>query len=282
MVTISPLATYTRISPNKTSPRNHHIDRITPHCVVGQWTSKQIADYFSKNGLKASPNYGIGKDGDISCSVDEKDRSWCSSSAANDHRAITMEIASDTTDPYTMTDKAYNALIDLCVDICKRYDRDTLLYFGDKDKALAYEPKENEMQITVHRYFARKSCPGDWLFSRLDKVAEEVTKRLQAKKTPIKPSITTPSIPKPATPGTSGTASKTPTKPVFQKYRVRTTANNLRIRKGPGTNTSTVGSFKSRSDVYIMEEAFGPGATKWGKLEDGRGWISLDYVVKYK
>lgn len=34
------LVCYTKISPNKNSPRNHAIDRITPRCVVGQLSAE--------------------------------------------------------------------------------------------------------------------------------------------------------------------------------------------------------------------------------------------------
>lgn len=110
--------------------------------------------------------------------VEEKNRSWCSSSYDNDQRAVTIEVASDTTDPYTMTTTAYNRLIDLCVDICQRYGKKKLIWISDKASALAYTPKYEEMLLTVHRWFAAKSCPGDWLFNRLGDVAKQVTARL--------------------------------------------------------------------------------------------------------
>ena len=109
----SPLVSYTRISPNRTSPRNHSINRITIHCVVGQVTVERLGEIFAPESRKASANYGIGKDGKIGMYVEEKDRSWCSSSRDNDHRAVTIEVASDTTHPYAVTDKAYSALLDL-------------------------------------------------------------------------------------------------------------------------------------------------------------------------
>ncbi len=174
----SPLVSYTNISPNKNSPRVNQIDRITPHCVVGQCSVETIGNMFSSPTRQVSSNYGIGSDGRIGMYVDEKDRSWCSSSANNDHKAITIECASDTTEPYTMNDKVYNSLINLCVDICKRNGKNKLLWFADKDKTLSYIPKENEMLITVHRWFANKACPGDWLYNRLGDLAAEVTGRL--------------------------------------------------------------------------------------------------------
>lgn len=70
--------------------------------------------------------------------VEEKNRSWCSSSAANDQRAITIECASDATESYAFKDVVYNKLIELCVDICKRNGKNKLLWFGDKTKTLNY------------------------------------------------------------------------------------------------------------------------------------------------
>lgn len=174
----SSLVSYTNISPHKNSPRNAAVDRISPHCIVGQWTAKQGCDYFATTGRDCSANYVIGLDGAIGLSVDEADRSWCTSSSANDNRAITIECASDTTSPYAMTDAVYESLINLCVDICKRYGKKKLLWFNDKDKTLAYEPASDEVVITVHRWFANKSCPGDWLYSRLGDLAAKVTAQL--------------------------------------------------------------------------------------------------------
>lgn len=174
----SSLVSYTLLSPNHSGKRTHSIDRITPHCVVGQLSAESICGCFTSPSREASCNYGIGTDGRISLCVDEGNRSWCSSSNANDQRAVTIECASDKTHPYAMNDKVYEALIELCVDICKRNGKTKLLWFGDKDKTLAYEPAANEMVITVHRWFANKSCPGDWLYNRLGDLAATVTSRL--------------------------------------------------------------------------------------------------------
>ena len=179
--TNSSLATYTKLSPNHSGKRTHAIDRITPHCVVGQLSVEAVADIFAPKSRQASCNYVIGKDGRVGLICEEKNRSWCTSSSANDQRAITIEIASDTTHPYAMKDVAYKKLIDLCVDICKRNGKNKLLWFSDKTTALNYTPKSNEMVLTVHRWFANKACPGDWLFNRLGEVADEVTKRLTTK-----------------------------------------------------------------------------------------------------
>lgn len=174
----SGLVVYTKLSPNHSGQRTHSIDRITPHCVVGQLSCESICGCFTSPEREASCNYGIGTDGRISLCVEEKNRSWCSSSNANDQRAVTIECSSDKTAPYAMTDAVYAALIDLCTDICKRNGKSKLLWFGDKNKTLTYEPKADEMIITVHRWFANKSCPGDWLYNRLGDLAAKVTSRL--------------------------------------------------------------------------------------------------------
>lgn len=172
----SSLVDYTKLSPNHSGQRTHSIDRITPHCVVGQCSVETLGSIFMTNG--ASCNYGIGTDGRVLLCVDEKNRSWCSSSNANDQRAVTIECASDTYDPYAMNSKVYNTLVKLCTDICKRNGKKKLLWFGDESKTLNYSPKSDEMVITVHRWFANKSCPGDWLYSRLGDLASKVTKNL--------------------------------------------------------------------------------------------------------
>lgn len=174
----SSLVSYTLLSPNHSGKRTHSIDRITPHCVVGQLSAESICGCFTSPSREASCNYGIGSDGRISLCVDEGNRSWCSSSNANDQRAVTIECASDKEHPYTMTDAVYQSLIRLCVDICKRNGKNKLLWFGDKNKTLAYEPKSGEMVLTVHRWFANKACPGDWLYSRLGNLAAQVTAQL--------------------------------------------------------------------------------------------------------
>lgn len=176
--TNSSMVVYTKLSPNHSGTRTHAIDRISPHCVVGQCTAEGLGDWFHQSSTQASSNYGIDKNGRVGLYVEEKNRSWCTSSNANDQRAITIECASDTTEPYTMNNNVYETLIKLCTDICKRNGKKKLLWFADKDKSLNYAPKSDEMLITVHRWFANKSCPGNWLYARLGDVAARVTANL--------------------------------------------------------------------------------------------------------
>lgn len=171
----SSLISYTRISPNRTSPRNHIIDTITIHCVVGQLSLQSLGSIFASTSRKASCNYGISPDGKIGMYVEEKDRSWCSSSASNDHRAITIEVASDTFHPYAVTDAAYAALIRLLVDICQRNPAiKRLKWKGDKTLI----GKIDKQNMTVHRWFANKACPGDYLYNKHFEIAEKVNAEL--------------------------------------------------------------------------------------------------------
>ena len=176
--TNSGLIEYTKLSPNHSGQRTHSIDRISPHCVVGQCSIEGLGGLFANAAYQASSNYGIDKDGRIGLFVEEKNRSWCTSSNANDQRAVTIECASDTFHPYAMTDAVYQSLIKLCTDICKRNGKKKLIWFGDKDKSLNYSPAADEMIITVHRWFANKGCPGDWLYDRLGDLAQKVTAAL--------------------------------------------------------------------------------------------------------
>ena len=181
----SSLVNYTKLSPCHSGQRTHIIDRITPHCVVGQSSVEALGNLFSQASRQVSCNYGIGYDGKVGMYVEEKNRSWCSSSNANDQRAVTIECASDASAPYAFKDVVYKKLITLCIDICKRNGKTKLIWFGDKDKTLNYTPKSNEMVLTVHRWFANKSCPGDWMYSRMGELASKVTAQLEEKKSDI-------------------------------------------------------------------------------------------------
>lgn len=173
----SSLVDYKKISPNKTTNRKHKIDTITIHCAVGQFSVETLGSIFYKKSNRSSSNYGIGSDGRIGLYVDEKDRSWCSSNASNDHRAITIECASDKNHPYAINDKVYSALIDLCTDICKRNNIKELKWKGDKSLI----GKVDQQNMTVHRWFANKDCPGDYIYNRLGRIASEVNVRLKQK-----------------------------------------------------------------------------------------------------
>jgi len=172
----SSLATYANITKTqKNSPRNAAIDTITIHCMAAQWTAKTCCDYFANADRAASCNYAVGYDGSIGLNVDECDRSWCSSSSANDNRAVTIEVASDSYTPYAVKDAAYNAMIELVADICKRNNITKLLWKGDKNLI----GQTNKQNMTVHRWFAQKSCPGDYLYERMGDIAAAVNAKLE-------------------------------------------------------------------------------------------------------
>lgn len=178
----SSLVSYTRLDPNRTK-RKYPITRITPHCVVGQWTAKRIVDYLAETTRASNPsvNYGVGCDGKVALGVPEDYKANTSSSSDNDHRAVTIECASDTTHPYAFRDITYKTLVDLCVDICRRNGKTRLIWIPNKSQALAYTPAGSEMLLTVHRWFdSQKACPGDWLMARMGDLATQVTNRLNS------------------------------------------------------------------------------------------------------
>ena len=253
----SSLVTYTRLSPNRTSPRNHKIDTVTIHCYVGEVTAERgcSGSRFTRyNPLSgASCNYVVGYDGSIGLCVEEKDRSWCSSNKANDHRAITIEVASETKAPYKVTDEAMEALIKLLVDICHRNDIEQLLWQGDKN-LIGQVDKQN---MTVHRWFKNKACPGEYLYDRHTEIAAEVNRRLGIN-----------------TEMEENTADKKP-------YRVRVIASCLNIRAGAGVNHAKRGEIRGCGIYTIIETRSGQGSKSgWGRLKSGAGWISLDYTEK--
>ena len=164
----SSLVDYVKISPNKTSPRNHKIDRITIHHMAGNLSVETCGNVFSPSSRQASANYGIDSDGRVGMYVEEKDRSWCSSNKANDHRAVTIEVADDVIgNGWHSSDKAMNKLVELCADICRRNGITRLNYTGDTNG-----------NLTMHKWFASTDCPGAYLESKFPWIAEQVNKKL--------------------------------------------------------------------------------------------------------
>ena len=174
----SALVSYTKLSPCNSGTRTHSIDRITPHCIVGQLSVESAGEWFSHASTQASCNYVIGSDARVGLIVPESQRSWCSSSRENDQRAVTIECASEKTHPYAFKTGVYMKLIELCTDICKRNGKKKLIWLGDKAKTLSYQPASDEMILTVHRWFANKACPGAWMMARMSYLATRVTAAL--------------------------------------------------------------------------------------------------------
>lgn len=177
----SSLVKYTMISPNTYGKRNHKIDTVSIHCMVGQLSVESCGSLFVKSSARASSNYGIGADGRVAMYVEEDKGSWCTSNKANDMRAVTIECASDTTDPYRINDRVYSTLIELLVDICKRNDIPKLIWSINKNDRINHL---NGCNMTVHRDYANKACPGDYLYERMGQIAEEVNKKLIKTYTP--------------------------------------------------------------------------------------------------
>lgn len=172
----SSLICCTILSPNHSGKRTHAIDTITIHCMAGNLSVESCGALFARTSRQASSNYGIGSDGRIGLYVDEENRSWCTSSRANDQRAITIEVANNGGAPdWSVSDKAYEALIRLVTDICERNDIKRLVWATDKESRVGHL---NGCNMTVHRDYANKSCPGNYLYDRHDEIAAEVNKRL--------------------------------------------------------------------------------------------------------
>ena len=172
----SSLVNYRRLSPNHSGIRQHKIDTVSIHCMAGNLTVEQCGRLFADPNTQASSNYGIGSDGRIALYVDEINRSWCTSSAANDNRAVTIEVANTVGyEPYPVSDAAYNSLIKLLADICKRNGIPELRWQANPS-LIGNTAQQN---MTVHRWFANKSCPGTWLYQRHGQIAADVNKLLK-------------------------------------------------------------------------------------------------------
>ena len=227
------------ISPFRNSPRNHKIDTITIHCVVGQMSVENLCSHFQT--AECSCNYAIGKDGRIAVIVDEADRSWCSSSPANDNRAITIECASDGFYPYAINANVWKSLIGLCADICRRNGVKKLVWSTDKHQRVNHL---NGCNLTVHRDYANKSCPGDYIYNRLGQIAKEVNQKLSGA---------------PADP--------------FKPYQGQVNADDgLNCRTTP-VSGSVLKTFPDGTVLTITKED-----GNWGYC--GQGWVCLDYINK--
>lgn len=259
----SKLVNCTVKSPNHSGTRTHKIDRITPHCVVGQLSAEGIGGCFTSTSVQASCNYGIGYDARVCLIVDEKNRSWCSSSNSNDQRAVTIECASDSTAPYAFKSVVYDKLVKLCVDICKRNGLKKVLWFGDKTKSLNYNPKDGECVLTVHRWFANKSCPGDWMYSRMGQLAKDINKALGVTTT----NTTTNKNETSTKPTTTKTTYKVGDIVKFTgtKHYVSATANNGTYCKAGTAKVTSV--YPSGKHIYHLVAEKNGGSTVYGWVD---------------
>ena len=262
----SSLVSCTIISPNKNSPRKSKIDTITIHCMAGQLSAEDCGKLFASKSRQASSNYGIGPDGKIGLYVEEKDRSWASSNGKNDHRAITIEVASDSKPPYAVKQPAYDSLIKLLVDICKRNNITKLIWSDKKEDRINHR---NGCNMTCHKDFKNKECPGSWIYEREGKIAEEVNRQLNSGTSTKPHTHTNESKPVSMPSATNG---------VKVEERVRVIEKTgLNIRSGPGTNYPIKGVCNFNV-IYTIIEYNGT----WGKLKSGAGWINCSpkYVTK--
>ena len=173
---ISPLATQTIISPNK-ALRTAKIDGVAIHCMAGNATVRACGNLFAKASKKASSNYGIASSGEIGCYVPEEYRSFCTSNRAVDNRSITIEVANDGGEPqWHVSDAAMRSLVRLLVDVCKRNWIKKLIWSGNKVDRIN---RKNGVNMAVHRDYALKACPGDYLYNLHPWVVSEVNKQLE-------------------------------------------------------------------------------------------------------
>ena len=241
--------------PNGTSNyniRDHKIDTITIHHVANGtgcdkgYSANTLSVIFTSVGRAGSVNYGIDSNGKIGQMLNEKYRPWTSNSRPNDMRAITAEIANCGGAPdWKVSDKALKATINLCVDICKRNGKKRMVWIADKNKALAYSPKADEMRMTLHKWFAATGCPEKYLISKMQYIADEANKLLGSK-------------------------------PTFKPYIIKVIyKSGLNIRSGAGVAYKAVGEVPC-GGVYTIVEEHTTNGQKWGRLKSGAGWICVE------
>lgn len=160
-----PYIDYCRISPNRSSRKGNKIRKITPHYCACNATLEGLGNGFAAPARKASANYGIDEYGRVGMYVQESDAAWTSSNLGNDRQAVTIEVANYPDS--SVSAAAWDRLVDLCVDICRRNEIPCLTWTGGPDGTL-----------TTHNMFADTSCPGPYLFSRMQELASIVNARL--------------------------------------------------------------------------------------------------------
>lgn len=165
----SPLTDYVYLSGNADFPREGEIEKITIHHMADNIPLERLGEVFAEPDRRASSNYAVDTGGRVALYVEESNRAWTSSSPENDHRAVTIEVANDQIGgDWHVSDASYDALIQLCVDICRRNGIRELVYTGDASGSL-----------TIHKMFSETTeCPGPYLESRMPDIAEEVSRCL--------------------------------------------------------------------------------------------------------
>jgi hypothetical protein len=136
------------------------IEAITIHHMAGRLTAEQCGRIFQAKGRYGSSHYGVGYDGSIANYVDEEDTAWTNSNWDSNCKSITIEI-SDNDNSWYVNDTTLNAVIKLVADIAKRRDLGILV------------PGKN---LTWHSMFTNTTCPGDYLRSKMQYIADEANK----------------------------------------------------------------------------------------------------------
>lgn len=238
--TNSPLVAYTKISPNRSAPRNQPITKITIHHMAGIMSVEQFGGLVANPARQMSSNYCIGSDGRIGLFCPESDRSWCSSSAWNDNRAITIEVSNcQVGEPWAISDKVYDSLIKLCVDICKRNGIKKLEFTGDRNGSLTY-----------HYMFAATACPATWIKNHTQDICNKVNAQLN---------------------------NITPTKVESKELYTKTLTSGTPIYKEIGKPMT--GSINATTKYTIIEEKT-VGNIKYGKLKSGAGWVEIEKLKR--
>lgn len=166
----SPLTEYVFLSPNADFPRAEKIEKITIHHMAGDLALETLGLSFSNRDRRASSNYAVDSQGRVAMYVEESNRAWTSSSPENDHRAVTIEVANDEIEgDWHVSDAAFDKLIDLCADICRRNNIPELVFTGDTNG-----------NLTLHKMFnSETQCPGPYLESRMEDIVRLVNERLK-------------------------------------------------------------------------------------------------------
>lgn len=159
----SSLATIRVPSVNYTVGRDgKKIEMITIHHMAGVSSAKKCGEVFQDRDRGSSAHYGVGKDGEIGLYVDEANTAWANTDWDSNCKAVTIENSNSSSGGnWPVSDKVLNSLIKLVADIAKRNNLGTLV------------PGKN---LTWHSMYAQTACPGDYLRSKMQYIADEANK----------------------------------------------------------------------------------------------------------
>ncbi len=239
--------------------RDHVIDTITIHHMAGNGSCEGCFSTLAYKSDPGSVNYGIDSNGTIGVMIDEDLRAWTSSNRPNDMRAVTMEVANDKPSDaggWHVSDKALASVINLCVDICKRHGKKKMIWCGSLKATEARKFAADEMRMTIHKWFAWTGCPGAYLESKMQYIADEVTKRLNTAPTPA---------PKPKPKPTTG--------------RVKAVHSCYTYDSNKKGNPAVNGAFKKGSQ-WTIEKVITYAGQEWGKIKNSDKWVRMSDVEK--